>query len=380
MGLKSTTDGLDRGPLERRPSVWSALHLDPILLLLLAILITGGLFVLYSGADQSLDMVKAQGIRMGIALVVMLVFAQLDPSVFRRWSPWLYLVGVLALIAVLVVGIGAKGAQRWLALPGLPRFQPSEIMKLVVPMTAAWYLSRHYLPPRLPQVAAGLAIVLLPMGLIIEQPDLGTSLLVGLAGMFVVFFAGMSWKLIATIIGMASVSAPVLWFFVMRDYQKQRVLTLLDPQSDPLGAGWNIIQSKTAIGSGGLEGKGWLMGTQSHLEFLPESHTDFIVAVLAEEFGFIGMALLLTVYFLIILRCLYIAATAQDSFSRLVAGALTLTFFIYVFVNIGMVSGLLPVVGVPLPLVSYGGTSSVTLMAAFGVLMSIHTHRRMISA
>lgn len=380
MALKPMPDELAQGPLGRRPRIWAALHLDPILLILLGVLITGGLFVLYSGADQSLDMVKAQGVRMVIALVVMLVFAQLDPSVFRRWSPWLYLVGVLALIAVLVVGIGAKGAQRWLALPGLPRFQPSEIMKLVAPMTAAWYLSRHYLPPRLPQVGVALGIVLLPMGLIIDQPDLGTSLLVGLAGMFVVFFAGLSWKFIATIMGMASVSAPVLWFFVMRDYQKQRVLTLLDPQSDPLGAGWNIIQSKTAIGSGGLEGKGWLMGTQSHLEFLPESHTDFIVAVLAEEFGFIGMALLLTVYFLIILRCLYIAATAQDSFSRLVAGALTMTFFIYVFVNIGMVSGLLPVVGVPLPLVSYGGTSSVTLMAAFGVLMSIHTHRRMISA
>jgi rod shape determining protein RodA len=253
-------------------------------------------------------------------------------------------------------------------------------MKLVVPMMAAWYLSRYYLPPTFPRVMTGLVIVLLPMFLIIQQPDLGTSLLVGMAGIFVVFFAGISWKLIAAFLAMVSVSAPLMWFFVMREYQKQRVLTLLDPQSDPLGAGWNIIQSKTAIGSGGMEGKGWLQGTQSHLEFLPESHTDFIVAVLAEEFGFIGMLLLLTVYFLIILRCLYISVTAQDSFSRLVAGALTMTFFIYIFVNIGMVSGLLPVVGVPLPLISYGGTSSVTLMAAFGVLMSIHTHRRMITA
>jgi rod shape determining protein RodA len=229
-------------------------------------------------------------------------------------------------------------------------------------------------------VAVALLIVILPMAMIIMQPDLGTSLLVGAAGIFVIFFAGMSWKLIGAFLGLVSVSAPLMWFFVMRDYQKQRVLTLLDPQSDPLGAGWNIIQSKTAIGSGGFEGKGWLQGTQSHLEFLPESHTDFIVAVLAEEFGFLGIVCLLGLYLLIIFRCLYIAAMAQDSFSRLLAGALTMTFFIYIFVNVGMVSGLLPVVGVPLPLISYGGTSSVTLMAAFGVLMSIHTHRRMISA
>ncbi|GGC81919.1 rod shape-determining protein RodA [Marinobacter halophilus] len=366
--------------LTRSRSVWSAIHLDPLLLLLLLLLIGAGLFVLYSGADRNIEVVKAQGIRFGVALVVMLVFAQLDPAVFRRWAPWLYLAGMMGLVAVLVAGVGAKGAQRWLAIPGLPRFQPSELMKLVVPMMAAWYLSRHYLPPRLSHVALGLLIVLVPMGLIIQQPDLGTSLLVGMAGIFVVFFAGISWKLIAAFFAMVSVSAPMMWFFVMRDYQKQRVLTLLDPQSDPLGAGWNIIQSKTAIGSGGMDGKGWLQGTQSHLEFLPESHTDFIVAVLAEEFGFIGMMLLMVLYFLIVLRCLYIAATAQDSFSRLLAGALTMTFFIYVFVNVGMVSGLLPVVGVPLPLISYGGTSGVTLMAAFGVLMSIHTHRRMITA
>jgi len=366
--------------LGRSRGFWSAIHLDPLLLLMLLLLMGGGLFVLYSGADRNIEVVKAQGIRFGVALVVMFVFAQLDPAVFRRWAPWLYAVGMVGLVAVLLVGVGAKGAQRWLAIPGLPRFQPSEIMKLVVPMMAAWYLSRHYLPPRLSRIAVGLIIVLVPMALIVQQPDLGTSLLVGMAGIFVVFFAGMSWKLISAFFALVSVSAPMMWFFVMRDYQKQRVLTLLDPQSDPLGAGWNIIQSKTAIGSGGMDGKGWLQGTQSHLEFLPESHTDFIVAVLAEEFGFIGMLLLMTLYFLIILRCLYIAVTAQDSFSRLLAGALTMTFFIYIFVNVGMVSGLLPVVGVPLPLVSYGGTSGVTLMAAFGVLMSIHTHRRMISA
>ncbi|MBS8241944.1 rod shape-determining protein RodA [Marinobacter lipolyticus] len=367
-------------PLTAPRNRWSAFHIDPILLVLLLLLIGGGLVVLYSGADRNIEVVKAQGIRMAVALVVMLVFAQLDPAVFRRWAPWLYVAGIASLLAVLLVGVGAKGAQRWLALPGLPRFQPSELMKLVVPIMTAWYLSRHFLPPRLSRVAVALVIVLAPMAMVILQPDLGTSLLVGSAGLFVVFFAGMSWRLIGAFVAMVSVAAPLMWFFVMRDYQKQRVLTLLDPQSDPLGAGWNIIQSKTAIGSGGVDGKGWLQGTQSHLEFLPESHTDFIVAVLAEEFGFIGILALMTLYLLIILRCFYISATAQDSFSRLLAGALTMTFFIYIFVNVGMVSGLLPVVGVPLPLVSYGGTSGVTLMAAFGVLMSIHTHRRMISA
>lgn len=369
-----------RHPLSGSRGIWSVLHIDPVLMFLLLALITGGLVILYSGADQNTAVVKAQGIRMGVALIVMLVFAQLDPAVFRRWAPWLFVVGIAGLAAVLLVGVGAKGAQRWLAIPGLPRFQPSELMKLVVPMMVAWYLSRHYLPPRLSHVAAALLIALVPMVMIVLQPDLGTSLLVGSAGIFAVFFAGISWRLIGAFFAMVSVAAPLMWFFGMREYQKQRVLTLLDPQSDPLGAGWNIMQSKTAIGSGGMDGKGWLQGTQSHLEFLPESHTDFIVAVLAEEFGFIGVLTLLVLYLLIILRCLYIAATAQDSFSRLLAGALTMTFFIYVFVNVGMVSGLLPVVGVPLPLVSFGGTSSVTLMAAFGVLMSIHTHRRMISA
>ncbi|GHD52372.1 cell elongation-specific peptidoglycan biosynthesis regulator RodA [Marinobacter persicus] len=372
--------GQPNSGLTRKRNIWNILHLDPVLLSLLLLLMGAGLFILYSGADRNLAVVEAQAVRFGLGLVVMFVLAQFEPAVFRRWAPWLYGVGLAALVAVLLVGVGAKGAQRWLALPGLPRFQPSEGMKLLVPITAAWYLSRYYLPPTFRRVMIGLAIVLVPMGLIIQQPDLGTSLLVGMAGIFVVFFAGISWKLITAFFALVSVSAPLMWLFVMRDYQKQRVLTLLDPESDPLGAGWNIIQSKTAIGSGGVDGKGWLQGTQSHLEFLPESHTDFIVAVLAEEFGFIGMLALITLYFLIILRCLYIAVMAQDSFSRLVAGALTMTFFLYVFVNIGMVSGLLPVVGVPLPLISYGGTSAITLLAAFGVLMSIQTHRRMITA
>lgn len=366
--------------LQRPVSLWHRLHLDPWLLLLLVIVSSGGLVVLYSGADASIEAVKSQAIRFGVAFLALFIFAQLDPSVYRRWAPWMYLAGMVGLVAVLAVGVGAKGAQRWLALPGLPRFQPSEIMKLVVPMMAAWYLARHYLPPQFRHVCIAVGLVVLPVVLIIQQPDLGTALLVGAAGMLVVFFAGLSWKLISGFFALLGIAAPLMWHFVMRDYQKQRVLTLLDPQSDPLGAGWNIIQSTTAIGSGGWSGKGWLQGTQSHLEFLPESHTDFIVAVLAEEFGFVGLLCLLAAYLLIILRCFYIAVNAQDSFCRLLAGSLTMTFLVYIVVNIGMVSGLLPVVGVPLPLISYGGTSIVTLMSAFGVLMAIHTHRRMITA
>ena len=378
MGRSSSAPAADS--LQRSVSLWHRLHLDPWLLLLLIIVSAGGLVVLYSGADASIDAVRSQAVRFGVAFLALFIFAQLDPAVYRRWSPWMYVAGMAGLVAVLVIGVGAKGAQRWLALPGLPRFQPSEIMKLVVPMMAAWYLARHYLPPRFRHVCVAVGLVVLPMGLIIQQPDLGTALLVGAAGMFVVFFAGLSWKLISGFFALLGIAAPLMWHFVMRDYQKQRVLTLLDPQSDPLGAGWNIIQSTTAIGSGGWGGKGWLQGTQSHLEFLPESHTDFIVAVLAEEFGFVGILFLLAMYLLIILRCFYIAVNAQDSFSRLLAGALTMTFLVYIVVNIGMVSGLLPVVGVPLPLISYGGTSIVTLMSAFGVLMAIHTHRRMITA
>lgn len=356
------------------------IHLDPMLLLLLVVFAGAGLFVLYSGANRDLDMVKSQGVRFLLAFGIMLAFAQLDPMVYRRWSPWLYLVGLVALVAVLLVGVGAKGAQRWLQLPGLPRFQPSEFMKLAVPMMAAWYLARCNLPPRIPHVLASLMLICLPVVLIFLQPDLGTAILIMAAGFFVLFFAGMSWKLLAGAGVLGIAAAPVMWFFVMHDYQKQRVLTLFDPESDPLGAGWNIIQSKTAIGSGGMWGKGWLSGTQSHLDFLPESHTDFIVAVLGEEFGLVGMLVLLVFYLLILSRCLVIAASAQDSYSRLLAGGLTLTFFIYVFVNVGMVSGILPVVGVPLPLVSYGGTSAVTLMAAFGILMSVHTHRRLLTS
>ncbi|KZY73235.1 rod shape-determining protein RodA, partial [Oleiphilus sp. HI0065] len=247
----------------------------------------------------------------------------------------LFVLGVLALLGVMFYGVGAKGAQRWLQLPGLPRFQPSELMKLIVPMMAAWYLSSRYLPPSFKDVLGALFLIFVPVFLIVQQPDLGTSILIASAGLFVILFAGISWKIVTGFAVIVASFAPIMWTFVMRDYQKQRVLTFLDPESDPLGAGWNIIQSKTAIGSGGLTGKGWMEGTQSQLNFLPESHTDFIIAVCAEEFGFLGVLGLLFLYFLIVVRGLYIAVKAQDSYSRLLAGSLILTFFVYVFVNIG---------------------------------------------
>jgi rod shape determining protein RodA len=271
------------------------------------------------------------------------------------------------------------GATRWINIPGVIRFQPSEFMKIIMPMTIAWYLSSRSLPPSIKHTAISLAMILIPFVLILKQPDLGTALLILASGAFVLFIGGLRWRWIISAVAAVVPIAVAMWYFVLRDYQKQRVLTFLDPESDPLGTGWNIIQSKAAIGSGGVFGKGWLAGTQSHLDFLPESHTDFIIAVLAEEFGLVGVCLLLLVYILLITRGLVITVQAQTLFGKLLAGALTMTFFVYVFVNIGMVSGLLPVVGVPLPFISYGGTSLVTLLSGFGVLMSIHTHRKWIA-
>ncbi|MCW8886311.1 MAG: rod shape-determining protein RodA [Motiliproteus sp.] len=364
--------------LRRGRSWWSYTHLDAILLLLLLVLAGYGLFVFYSASGQSMGALQKQIVRYGVAFSVMCVLAWMNPIHFRRWAPWIFVVGVGLLVAVLLVGIGAKGAQRWIGIPGLPRFQPSEIMKLIVPMTLAWYFAEKPLPPRLKHIVVVLVMIAIPVGLIAKQPDLGTSLLIGASGIFVLLLSGIQWRYVLGAAGLAGAFAPLVWMG-MRDYQRQRVLTFLDPESDPLGSGWNIIQSKTAIGSGGIDGKGWLNGTQSQLDFLPESHTDFIIAVLAEELGLVGILLLLAIYLCIIARGLYIATQAQDTFGRLLAGSLTLTFFVYVFVNIGMVSGILPVVGVPLPLVSFGGTSIVTLMAGFGIIMSIHTHRRMVT-
>lgn len=365
--------------LRRRASLLQRLHIDGLLLVLLLVLAAGSLFILYSASGKSWDMVIKQATSFGIGLGVMLMIAQFEPRFMARWVPLGYLAVVGLLLAVEFVGYTAMGATRWINIPGVIRFQPSEFMKIIMPMTIAWYLSSRSLPPSIKHTAISLAMILIPFVLILKQPDLGTSLLILASGAFVLFIGGLRWR---WIIGAVAALVPVavaMWYFVLRDYQKQRVLTFLDPESDPLGTGWNIIQSKAAIGSGGVFGKGWLAGTQSHLDFLPESHTDFIIAVLAEEFGLVGVCLLLVVYILLITRGLVITAQAQTLFGKLLAGALTMTFSVYVFVNIGMVSGLLPVVGVPLPFISYGGTSLVTLLSGFGVLMSIHTHRKWIA-
>lgn len=354
------------------------LHLDAPLLAALIMLCLGGLLVLYSAADSNLEVIMRQAVRFGVGFAALFLLAQIPPRSYRFWAPAFYGIGLLLLVLVLLTGVHAMGAQRWLSIPGLGRFQPAEIAKLAVPAMVAWYFSERPLPPRFRDVLIVLVITLVPVALIARQPDLGTAILVAAGGLIVLFVAGLSWRLIAAAGALLAAAAPLMYFFVLHDYQRRRVDTFLNPEADPLGAGWNIIQSKTAIGSGGITGKGWLNGTQSRLDFLPESSTDFIVAVLGEEIGLAGILLLLATYLFIVGRCLVISWQAQDNFSRLLAASLALTFFIYVFVNIGMVSGLMPVVGVPLPLISFGGTSIVTLLAAFGVLMSIHTHRKLL--
>ena len=350
-------------------------QLDVPLLAALLLLMGMGLFVLYSASGGSMDVVYRQAVRIGVGLVALLVLSQVPPHILRIWTPWLYALGVLLLLATWFVGTG-RATNRWLDF-GLFRFQPSEIMKLAVPMMVAWHLHPRRLPPDFTAVLSSLAILVLPAVLIARQPDLGTALLVAVSGGFALFLSGLQWRVIFGMGVVALAAAPALWY-VMHDYQRQRVLTFLDPESDPLGSGWNIIQSKIAVGSGGLFGKGWMNGTQSRLEFIPERHTDFILAVLSEEFGLVGVLLLFALYLYIAGRCLYIAALARFTYARLLAGALGLTFFVYVRVNAGMVAGLLPVVGVPLPLVSNGGTSIVTLLAGFGILMSIYGHRNFI--
>jgi rod shape determining protein RodA len=365
--------------MARQPSAAMRFHIDLPLLLLLLILTGFGLVVLYSASGQQMSAVIRQGRYFLVAYVLMLMAAQIGLQRYERWAPWLYAAGVSSLVAVVFVGVGAKGAQRWLEIAGF-RFQPAEIMKLVVPLTLAWYLSERILPPRFKYLIGSLLLLGLPAVLILRQPDLGTALLIAASGLFVLFMAGIGLRYIFGAVVLAIVSAWPAWQFVLKDYQKQRILTMFNPESDKLGAGWNIIQSKTAIGSGGWEGKGWLKGTQSQLDFLPESHTDFIIAVLAEEFGLRGVLLLVGIYLLILLRGFWIGVHAQTSFGRMIAGSLTLTFFVYIFVNMGMVAGLLPVVGVPLPLVSAGGTSVVTLMAGFGILMAVSTESRRVGS
>ncbi len=350
------------------------IHIDFLLLFGLFAVSGMGLIVLYSTGRQDLDLVIGQAMRLGLGFTIMLALSQVPPSYFRFCSAWLYLFGTLLLLAVMIAGDISKGAQRWLDL-GILRFQPSEVMKLAVPMMMAGFFADKPLPPRLSHLIVGALITSIPFILIADQPDLGTALVVGWAGAVALFLAGLSWSILLGLVSLLCAIVPLFWTFIMHDYQRQRVLTFLNPESDPLGTGYHIIQSKIAIGSGGIYGKGWMNGTQSHLDFLPEGTTDFIFAAFAEEFGLVGGCMLLTLYFLIISRCLYMATRASDTYGRLLSGSLTLIFFIYAFVNVGMVSGLLPVVGLPLPLFSYGGTSLVTIMASFGMLMSIYSHR-----
>jgi rod shape determining protein RodA len=359
----------------RKVGLGDAVHLDlPVFFLLLAIC-GYGLLILYSAVDRQSGPVISQSLKMLAGVVVMIVIAQISPIVYRRLAPWIFVISLAMLIAIYFLGVEVKGSTRWLRIPGLLNFQPSEVMKLVLPLVLAAYFHDRHLPPKTKHILWSLVIILVPVMLIAFQPDLGTSLIIGASGLFVLLLAGIPWQFVFSAIGLGLVSAPALWF-VLRDYQQQRILTLLDPERDPLGAGWNIIQSKTAIGSGGLFGKGLFEGTQSHLDFLPESQTDFIIAVLGEELGLIGIVALLILYILLIGRGVMLSVQAQDTFGRLLCGSITFTFFVYVFVNISMVSGVLPVVGVPLPLVSFGGTSILTLFAGFGFLMSVHTHRR----
>jgi rod shape determining protein RodA len=349
------------------------LHLDRALLYALLTLAGLSVVVIYSATGKDASALGAHTLRLGFGFVALFALAQVRPENLERVAPIFFGVGLLLLILVLGLGVIGKGAQRWLQF-GI-KFQPSELLKLGVPMMLAWFFSRDGLPPTLWRLAVALVIVIVPTALIAKQPDLGTAALVLGGGLIVLFLAGMSWRLLAPLLVGAAAALPLLWHF-MHDYQRQRILTLIDPQSDPLGRGYHTIQSMIAVGSGGFYGKGWLNSTQAHLEYLPESHTDFVFAVFAEEFGLIGSLLLLSLYGFIAARSFWIAYLAQDTFSRVLAGGLAASFFVHFFINAGMVVGLVPVVGIPLPILSYGGTSLVTTLAAFGLLMSIHTHRK----
>ena len=370
----SIKDSLVSSPIKEERNLF---NIDPTLFISLLLLCTVGLAVLYSATSGEMAAITRQAIRFALGFVALLFLAQIPPKELSRWSPWLFLIGIGLLIVVMLVGYSGKGAQRWLDL-GFMRFQPSELLKIFLPMMLAWYFSEKPMPPTLLQIVIAIVIIVIPSAMVLRQPDLGTALLIAFGGLCVIFLAGITWRWLLVFGGIAMASFPLLWFN-LHEYQRQRVLTMFNPESDPLGTGYHIIQSKIAIGSGGVYGKGWLNGTQSQLDFIPERATDFIFAVFSEEFGFMGVVLLLFAYGLIVMRGLSIASRAQDTYSRLLAGSLSLSFFAYILVNMGMVSGLLPVVGVPLPLISYGGTSAVTILAAFGILMSIHSHRKFIT-
>lgn len=353
-------------------------NVDSLLLSLLLMLMMIGLVVLYSASGQDLGKTTSQMINMLVALSLMWGVAKVPPQHLARLALPAYAAGLLLLIGVMLFGEVSHGARRWLHI-GVTRIQPSEIMKLAVPLMLAWFLDKREKTLNLKDYGIAALLLVVPVGLILKQPDLGTSLLITASGFYVLFLAGLSWRIMLGLVGLFAGSAPILWS-LLHDYQRQRILTLLDPSQDPLGAGYHIIQSSIALGSGGVFGKGWLHGTQAHLDFLPERTTDFIFAVFSEEFGLAGNLILLTLFLLVIGRGMVIAAKAPTLFSRLLAGSLTLTFFTYAFVNMGMVSGILPVVGVPLPLISYGGTSMVTLLLGFGMLMSIQTHRKLVQS
>ncbi len=355
-----------------------ALKIDGPLVIGLALISVYGLVILYSASGQNMGTIIRTIMRLFLGTVAMLLLARVNPNFLRRTTPWLYLIGVFLLIVVAAFGHIGLGAQRWLSL-GFIRFQPSELMKLAVPMMCAWYLHERPLPPNFTSLMLLAVMILIPVGLVAIEPDLGTAALIGVAGALVIVMAGLQVRVMGALVGLAAVGAWFGWRF-MHDYQRKRVLTFLDPQTDPLGAGYHIIQSQIAIGSGGIFGKGWMNGSQAQLDFLPERSTDFIFAVIGEEFGMLGVTLLLVLYMFVTARAIYLAMQTQDTFARLLAGSLALTFFVYVFINAGMVTGLLPVVGVPLPLVSYGGTSVVTLLAGFGILMALYSHRKLISS
>ena len=364
-----------RRTISETTRVLSTLRLDGPLVLGLALIALYGQIVLYSASGQDWSSIIRGTIRIALGAIAMLTLAQVKPSLLRRLTPWLFTLGVILLVVVDAIGYIGKGAQRWLDL-GFVRFQPSELMKVAVPMMCAWFLHERALPPTPASLLALAAIIVVPAGLTIIQPDLGTGLLILIAGGLVVLLAGLQLGIIASIGALGALAGWIGWNF-LRDYQRQRVLTFLDPQTDPLGAGYHIIQSTIAIGSGGVFGKGYLNGSQGQLQFLPEASTDFIFAVLGEELGLVGAVILLLLYLFVVSRAIYLSMQMQDTFARLLGGSLSLTFFVYVFINAGMVSGLMPVVGVPLPLVSYGGTSMVTLLAGFGILMSLYSHRKL---
>ena len=354
-------------------SRWAKLHLDPWLLSFLVLNAILGLMVVYSATAQDSGMVVRQAISFGIGFVLLFICAQIPPKVYQAASPYFYVFGIFMLLLVLVIGEKRLGATRWISLPGVGSMQPSELMKFAMPLMMAWYFSLRPFPPKLVHIIGALILLMIPFVLVALQPDLNIGLII--PGIFVLFLSGISWRLIFAAFAALAVVAPLLWMFFLQEYQKKRVLTLFDPESDALGAGWNIIQSKIAIGSGGMTGKGYSEGTQSHLGYLPEHHTDFIMSTYAEEFGFIWVFLLFSLFSAIIIRCLMIGLQSFHNFGRLYAGATGLTFFFFVFLNSGMVSGILPVTGDPLPLMSYGGTAVISLLAGMGIVMSIHTHR-----